>query len=310
MNMIRVAIAALSLVFACGCQPLPANYNPNTLSPLAYQALLLSGLFVKEGEIFTTKYHEGYNLNFEISEAQAQSLLPPGFTPTPLQIIEGDPDDATYYLSFYMAVLKPVGGIEPVTRIDLFTYGEDLDNEPTLMFVSSYISVPQSLIDLGMLDVFHEIFDFFARDSATGLPAYSHYYTETLTANSDNFNLVYPDNPEPGTDAIPSIGLTPNCGYAAPSLTGNFTLEFIVANSQIYRNGYDKNVNYFNQSFISANVETRNLACVEHSYLAGLHPMLDIANLKSVQFYGSPDEEITWYYETCTYNVCKNPFVY
>ncbi len=258
----------------------------------------MSGLYVEAGQVFTTSYHEGYNLNFEITLSEAQSLLPEGFTPLALRIIESDPLPY-YYLSWYMAVLDSDEG-EPVTRIDLFTYATDPEGEPALQFVSSYISVPDMLIDLGMMAMFKEIFDFFARDSATGLPAYPHYYTETLTADHDTFSLEYEGS---------FIQSSP-CAPVSP--TGTFTREFITANSQIYRNAYDKNVNYFNQSFISANVETRSIdpACLSYGNLEGFHPMLSGADLKSIQFYGSADKEITWYYQTCSNDYCQDPFIF
>jgi tRNA(Ile2) C34 agmatinyltransferase TiaS len=68
----------------------------------------------------------------------------------------------------------------------------------------------------------------------------------------------------------------------------------------------DKNVNYFNQSFISAEVETRNLDCVVSENLAGFHPLL--RDLRSVHFYGSKEKKITWYYEMCSADDCGNPF--
>ncbi len=286
-------LAALSLIFVSGCEE-----NNTSLSDMAYQAMNMSGLFVEKGEIFKTSYNEGYNLNFEISLSQANELLPDDFTPLSLKITESE-SQPHYYLSWYMAVMD-TNGLDPVNRIDLFTYATDPQGELTLYFVSSYISVPQSLIDLGMYDVFKEIFDAFARDSATGEPAYPHFYTNEFSLNSDTFNLVYEDS---------SIGTSP---CAPVSATGTFTREFVMANSQIYRNAYDKNVNYFNQNFMKANVETRSIdpSCISHANIAGFHPYLSGTNLRSVQFYGSSDKKITWYYETCTNNVCSNPFIW
>ena len=79
-----------------------------------------------------------------------------------------------------------------------------------------------------------------------------------------------------------------------------------MANSQIYRNAVDKNVNYFNQTFVGAVVETRDVSCVTSTNLTGFHPLAK--NLKTIQFYGSQDEDITWYYEMCSNEVCSNPF--
>jgi len=51
-----------------------------------------------------------------------------------------------------------------------------------------------------------------------------------------------------------------------------FSLDFVLVNSPIYRNGHDRNVNYFNQSFINAKVETRELDCVVASNIQTFHP--------------------------------------
>ena len=142
MNRIPLWIAAISLGFSYGCMS-----NPTSLSNMAWLALNQSGLLVEKGDIFTTSYNEGYNLNFEISETQAASLLPPDFTPLAISIIETD--TPRYYLSWYMAVLDSSGLAPTVNRIDLFTYATDPEGELALHFVSSYISMPKSLIALG-----------------------------------------------------------------------------------------------------------------------------------------------------------------
>ncbi len=291
MNKILLWIVALSFSFSYGC----FDENPTKLSDTAWRALNVSGLLMEKGEIFKTSYHEGYYLNFAITEGQAASLLPTGFVPLSLKITEDDTE--AYYLSWYMAVLE---GEVAVKRIDLFTYATDPEGETTLYFVSSYISIPQIIQTLGMFDAFKEIFDAFARDSATGEPAYPHYYTDTFTVNSNTFNLAYEGS---------SISIS-TCDPEKP--TGTLTNEFIIANSYIYRTAYDKNNNYFNSSFMKANVETRDISpsCLTYTNLEGFHPMLSYANLKSIQFYGSPDKTITWYYESCSNNVCGSPFIW
>ena len=264
------------------------------LSDAAYESLVAAGIFVEEGAIFTTSYHEGYNFNFEISEEQARSLLPDNLAPKKIRILESDPEPR-YYLSWYMAVVDASAAGMNITRIDLFTYAERDNGELSLYFVASYMDVPQAFReDPAVFAVFKEMFEFFARDSQTGEPAYPHYYAESLSADREKFDLVF------GDSSIKSRLCKPI------SVNERFTLDFISANSQIYRTAIDKNVNYFNQSFINAKVETRDPDCIEVKNLTGFHPML--TDLKSVQFYGSKDKKITWYYEMCTNDVCGSPF--
>ena len=117
---------------------------------------------------------------------------------------------------------------------------------------------------------------------------------ERLTADESTFKLEYE-------------GATIEATACDPITTNEtFSRDFIMVNSQIYRNAYDRNNNYFNQSFMTAPVETRDLDCVTYNNLQGFHPLLK--NLKAVHFYGSKDKDITWYYETCENNVCGNLF--
>ncbi len=279
---------------SCDEEPTESEKDGGPLSEAAYKVLLSTGIFVKEAALFTTTYHEGYNLNFEITEDQARSLLPTNLTPVPLKLLETDPEPA-YYLSWYMAVLDPVESSYSITRIDLFTYAKNQNGELALQFVSSFMGVPEAIgSDESVLALFKEIFDFFARDSRTGEAAYPHYYTESLIADHDTFKLIYEDS-------------TIEASACEPLTVGErFTSEFVAANSQIYRNEIDKNVNYFNQSFINVNVETRNPDCITHKNLKGFHPLLE--NLKSIHFYGSKDKDIVWYYEMCTDDDCGSPF--
>jgi hypothetical protein len=68
-----------------------------------------------------------------------------------------------------------------------------------------------------------------------------------------------------------------------------------MANSQIYRNSHDKNVNFFNQRFIDANIRLLELDGIETKNLEGFHPLCK--NLKSIHFYGSKDKPAKWYIE-------------
>jgi hypothetical protein len=174
--------------------------------------------------------------------------------------------------------------MKAIKRVDIFTYAKDQNGELALFFVSSIMEMPKSFENNWISkQTYKAAMNFFARDSQTGKPSYPHYYTDTLLADKDMFKVKLGDS---------SIELQ-NC----LPVTKNelFSRDFVMANSQIYRNAVDKNVNYFNQSFINAKVETRDLGCVNYTNLSGFHPMLK--NLVSTQFYGSKDKKITWYFE-------------
>ena len=257
----------------------------DTIREAAFTWMLKLGLLFNKKTIYTIDYFEGYNLNFKITEDQARSLLPDNITPVAIKILENEPE-AHYYISWYLAVMKNNDSATAINRVDLFTYGRDQNGELCLYFLSSVMEIPKFIgSSRFLLNRYKAAMEFFARDSQTGGPAYPHYFTKTLQADSNTFYVQYED----------SFIETENC---APVATDDrFSLDFIMANSQIYRNAYDKNVNYFNQSFINAKVETRDINCFSYENLEGFHPMLEIENLKSIQFYGCKDRKITWYFE-------------
>jgi hypothetical protein len=246
----------------------------------AFKLLIKSGLLFSEKTVFTISYSEGYNINFKISEEEARSLLPENITPIKLKIIESEPEPF-YYISMYLAGMESSMSIE---RVDLFTYGRDQEGDLTLFFLAGVMELPDSFGGTGLTkNVFKKVVEYMARDSRTGEPSYPHYYTDNIDANSDTLIVTYKDT-ELKLDSCSPV-----------TTNERFSRDFVLANSQIYRNDLDKNVNYFNQSFIDAKLETRDLDCVSFKNLEVLHPML--RDLQSVQYYGSKDKKVTWYFE-------------
>ena len=131
--------------------------------------------------------------------------------------------------------------------------------------------------------MYRRIMDYFARDSRTKKPSYPHYLTQKITAKNDSFQCYYNDS------CIESekIVLLPG--------TEQFDDIFVLANSQIYRNDLDKNVNYFNQRFITAPIRRIDLASISSKNLSGFHPLCK--NLASAHIYGSKEKPSTWYFE-------------
>lgn len=253
-----------------------------SVSDSAFKLLIKSGLFFSQETIFRISYTEGYNLNFEITEDTARSLLPDNIRPLKLKIMETD-DSEKYYLSWYVAGMQ---GEDNIKRIDLFTYGVDQNNERTLYFVSSVMELPEQFKNNVLSStVFKKALDYMARDTQTGKPSYPHFYTDKLKVTRDILRLQL-ENAVVETLSCPAL-----------ASNGRFSKDFVMANSQIYRNSHDKNVNFFNQSFIDAPVESRNPQCISMENIELFHPMLKQDALKSVQFYGSPKKQIRWYFE-------------
>ena len=246
----------------------------------AFDWFIKMGFLFTEKTVFTISYSEGYNINFAITKAQARSLLPENITPIKLKILESDPEPL-YYLTMYLAGMESGQSIE---RVDLFTYGRDQKGDLTMFFLAGIMELPLYIRTNPIsTKMFKMVLEHMASDSRTGEPSYPHYYTDTIAADSDSLFMKYQN----------SFIKLDSC---SPVTTNQrFSRDFVLVNSQIYRNDLDKNVNYFNQSFIDAKVETRNLNCVTSKNLTEIHPML--VDLKSVQYYGSKDKTVTWYFE-------------
>merc|ERR1719198_2375289 len=82
-----------------------------------------------------------------------------------------------------------------------------------------------------------------------------------------------------------------------PKDTHVFHNDFVVANSQIFHNGKNRTVNYFNQEFISAPISEIDLASVNQLNTERFHELCRPGSLESVQKYGKDELPITWYFK-------------
>lgn len=241
-------------------------------------------LLFKGKTLLTIDYQQGYNFHFSISKEEAESLLPKNLRPLKLKILTSEKEEK-YYLSWYLASMdSDKTKSKDVKRIDIFTYAIDENDEFALFFVSSLMEIPEVVMKRKRRrKIYFRIFDYFARDSRTGKPSYPHYYTEKISATNDSFSCLY------NNSSIESnkIDFLPE--------TDRFDEIFVLANSQIYRNEVDKNVNYFNQRFINTPVKQINLSSISTKNLHGFHPLCK--NLISAQKYGSKEKPSTWYFE-------------
>jgi hypothetical protein len=253
---------------------------------LAFRAikwLLRSVMLFGKDTVLKIDYNEGYNFNFEITEEEAQSLLPANLRPLKLKLCRDD-DEPTYYLSWYLASMDTMKSGREAQRIDLFTYCLNDEDELSLFFVSCIMEMPEYFDTNAMGKKFYmKIFDYFARDTMTGGVSYPHYFSQRANANQNSFVVELNDSVIKTDEAKRIEGRQ------------HWDLVFIKANSQIYRNSHDKNVNFFNQRFIDAKIQFIDLGNVETRNLEGFHPLCK--NLKSIHFYGSKEKPAKWYIE-------------
>jgi len=239
--------------------------------------------FFGKATVLQIDYNEGYNFNFEITEAEAQSLLPANLRPLKLKLCQSD-DEPAYYLSWYLASMDTVKSDKEAQRVDLFTYCVNEDDELSLFFVACIMEVPDYFETRPQAKKFYmRMFDFFARDTITGEASYPHYFSERAKADASSFVVEL-------NDSLIEAEKAQRVGERQ-----YWDLVFVMANSQIYRNSHDKNVNFFNQRFIDAKIQFVELDNVETRNLEGFHPLCK--NLKSIHFYGSKDKPSKWYIE-------------
>jgi hypothetical protein len=262
------------------------NETKNAKTPISFRLikwLLRSVMFFGKSTVLQIDYNEGYNFNFEITEEEAQTLLPPNFRPLKLRLCEGD-DEPAYYLSWYLASMDTVKSDKEAQRVDLFTYCLDDEGELSLFFVSCIMELPEFFEKNERGKKFYlRMFDFFARDTVAGGISYPHYFSKRTKANANSFVVELNDALIQTDDA------------KRPGERQHWDLVFVKANSQIYRNGHDKNVNFFNQGFVDAKIFFVELDNVETRNLEGFHPLCK--NLKSIHFYGSKEKPAKWYIE-------------
>ncbi|MBW2697856.1 MAG: hypothetical protein JRE70_15350 [Deltaproteobacteria bacterium] len=255
-------------------------------TPFAFRGikwLLRSVMLFGKETVLQIDYNEGYNFNFEITEEEAQSLLPSNLRPLKLRLCRED-DEPTYYLSWYLASMDTMKTDKEAQRVDLFTYCVNEDDELSLFFVSCIMEMPDYFEKNEWGKKFYlRVFDFFARDTETGGISYPHYFSERARADANSFVVELND----------SVIATDHARRGGER--HHWDMVFIMANSQIYRNSHDKNTNFFNQRFIDAEIKFVDLDNVETKNLEGFHPLC--RNLKSIHFYGSKDKPSKWYIE-------------
>ena len=195
-----------------------------------------------------------------------------------------DDEEPAYYLSWYLASIDTVKSDKEAQRVDLFTYCVNEEDELSLFFVACIMEMPKFFETRKRGKKFYlRMFDFFARDTRTGGESYPHYFSDRTRADANSFVVELNDSVIK-TNRVRRI-----------EERHHWDRVFIKANSQIYRNSHDKNVNFFNQGFIDAKIQFLELEGIETRNLEGFHPLCK--NLKSIHFYGNKDKPAKWYIE-------------
>ena len=254
------------------------------LFKMGSMTLRLSTLFMKK-TIFTIDYDGGFNINFESTYEDIKALLPGHLEPVKMKILDNE-TEGKYLFSLYCADLDLEGSPYDIGRADAFTYVRDSDGKLALCFVSAFVTVPQNLGGISK-SIFNSINNFFGMDPYDYSIGYKHFLAEEIKIADDEFLMTVKDA------SIRVSGVEKNIHS-----TGNlFHRDFICANSQIYRgvNGA-RNVNFFNQDFIDAQVTSWLPEAVSFAGdLTQIHVLCNPKQLVSVQHYHN--NGIRWYFE-------------
>lgn len=247
--------------------------------------LLLRALSAtREKNLFTIDYGYGFNLHFETTAAELQAHLPKHLKPLKIKTLAKD-RFSKYLVSMYVAQtdLKGITNGTSIGRADIFTYVTDRDNKKALYFLSAVQEPPP--FKGFMLKVYEYISKFFAIDPVDFSLAYEHQNADDISVGNNRFII---------SKAESQITLPPQ--DLSKGRKTKFHMDFVLANSQIYRGKYDtKNVNYFNQDFIDAEVTVWNKNSVVVENAEQLHPLC--RELAGIESYEGETAPIRWYFE-------------
>jgi hypothetical protein len=253
------------------------------------------------GSVFTAKYFDGFNLNFELTKEQAEALMPSSdFSPlalsldtndgeAPLTSEDLDQSSSCYYLTWYVANTGvKIGDLDlRLARADLFTYTLDAFGELSHVFLAAIVEVPEAFSSPDARPGYEAAVESFAQDSRTGMTAFPHYFTESFHIYDDGFDFTL--NGE-------TVGVsTAGCNSAQSAFLSR---EFLLISSQVYRSPVDKYNNYYNKDLILAPVKRYKKTCVEFQNSEGWAALNPVdAAFAYLSAFGRSDVPITWQFE-------------
>lgn len=247
----------------------------------ADKAIEMTPVNVGTTPTYKVDYDLGIMINYSVSLEALAPYIPKPLTPFALRMLQSD-KEAKYYVSLYLAVCGMNDNPNKSRRADVFTYVTDTKGLPGLIFLGVLCDVPPTL-PKKFVPKFIKMQEDFMIDKDTGKCSVPHQVIDKLEMTHEGVQL--------------EIGDTRFEAKFQVQRTGLFHNDFVVANSQIFHNGKDKTVNYFNQEFISAPIYDCDLAAVTQIATEKFHPLCNADSLESVQFYGDASKPITWYFK-------------
>jgi len=230
---------------------------------------------------YKVDYELGIMINYEVSKEAIAPWVPAPLTPISLKMLDTDKEEK-YYVSLYLAICGMNDSKQRQSRADVFTYIKDAKGHPGMLFLSVLCEIPPGLPKKHIAK-FIEMQESFFTDSDSGKCTVPHQEIDSIVMAHEGVTL--------------KMGDTLFESSFKPQGTHVFHNDFVVANSQIFHNGKDKTVNYFNQEFISAPIMDVDLASVKQIATDKFHVLCAPSNLASVQKYGNASEPITWYFK-------------
>merc|ERR1740117_1860731 len=162
-------------------------------------------------------------INYEVSREALAPYVPEPLSPLAIRMLKDD-QEPKYMVSLYLALCSMNDDPNYGRRADVFTYITDSQGRPGMLFLSVLCDIPPSIPKKYRAKFIEAQEQFFLDE--TGKCPIPHQEIEALTMTHEGVHLKMGDT--------------------------LFDNDFVVSNSQIFHNGKNKTINYFNQEFISA----------------------------------------------------------
>jgi len=233
---------------------------------------------------YKVDYELGIMINYEVSKEAVAPYVHAPLTPISLKMLDTDKEEK-YYVSLYLAICGMNDSSQRQSRADVFTYIKDERGHPGMLFLSVLCEIPPGMPKKHIAK-FIQMQESFFTDSEgpnAGKCTVPHQEIDSIVMAHEGCTVKMGDTRFESSFKVQGTHLFHN--------------DFIVANSQIFHNGKDRTVNYFNQEFISAPISDVDLASVNQIATEKFHVLCAPGNLASVQKYGDAENPICWYFK-------------
>jgi len=230
---------------------------------------------------YKVDYELGIMINYEVSLEAIAPYIPAPLTPLPLRMLDTDKEQK-YYVSLYLAICGMNDSTQRQSRADVFTYIKDTKGGSGMLFLSVLCEIPPGL-PKKHIPKFIAMQEAFFIDSDSGKCTVPHQEIDSIVMAHEGVTV--------------KMGDTRFESSFKAQGTHVFHNDFVLTNSQIFHNGKDRTINYFNQEFISAPIMDIDLASVNQIATEKFHVLCAPSNLVSVQKYGDAANPICWYFK-------------